>query len=77
VRRLAYEASDNGLLSPDLAASIRRVKGAKKLGSRIGNRLTCAQGRRLLDAPDRDGQRAKGIMPFWLSSWGAACVVPS
>jgi hypothetical protein len=29
VRRLAYEASDNGLLSPDLAASIRRVKGAK------------------------------------------------
>ncbi len=27
VRRLAYEASDNGLLSPDLAASIRRVKG--------------------------------------------------
>src|SRR5258707_7201186 len=52
VRRLAYEASDNGLLSPDLAASIRRVKGAKKLGVRLGNWLTCAQGRRLLDAPD-------------------------
>src|SRR6059036_3264189 len=32
VRRLAYEASDSGLLSPDLAAGIRRVKGAKKLG---------------------------------------------
>jgi hypothetical protein len=28
VRRLAYEASDAGLLSPDLAAGIRRVKGA-------------------------------------------------
>lgn len=27
VRRLAYEASDSGLLSPDLAAGIRRVKG--------------------------------------------------
>jgi hypothetical protein len=27
LRRLAYGASDNGLLSPDLAASIRRVKG--------------------------------------------------
>src|ERR1700691_316011 len=26
VRRLAYEASDSGLLSPDLAAGIRRVK---------------------------------------------------
>jgi len=40
VRRLAYEASDNGLLSPDLAAGIRRVKGAKRLGMRIGNWLT-------------------------------------
>jgi hypothetical protein len=33
VRRLAYEAADSGLLSPELAASIRRVKGPKKLGS--------------------------------------------
>src|SRR5271156_5999164 len=31
VRRLAYEASDNGLLSPDLAASIRHVKSAAHL----------------------------------------------
>jgi hypothetical protein len=28
VRRLAYEAADAGLLSPELAAGIRRVKGA-------------------------------------------------
>jgi hypothetical protein len=40
VRRLAYEASDNGLLSADLAAGIRRVKGAKRLGIRLGNWLT-------------------------------------
>ena len=40
VRRLAYEAADTGLLSPDLAAGIRRVKGAKKLGMRLGNWLT-------------------------------------
>jgi hypothetical protein len=33
VRRLAYEAADCGLLSADLAAGIRRVKGVKKLGS--------------------------------------------
>src|ERR1035438_8152599 len=51
VRRLAYEASDNGLLSPDLAASIRRVKGAKRLGIRLGNWLTPAQGKKLLNAP--------------------------
>jgi hypothetical protein len=48
VRRLAYEASDNGLLNPDLAAGIRRVKGAKRLGMRLGNWLTIDQGRRLL-----------------------------
>jgi hypothetical protein len=40
VRRLAYEASDCGLLSPDLAAGIRRVKGVKKIGVRLGNWLT-------------------------------------
>lgn len=33
VRRLAYEAADTGLLSPELAAGIRRVKGSKKLVS--------------------------------------------
>jgi hypothetical protein len=31
VRRLAYEAADSGLLSPELAAGIRRVKGVKRL----------------------------------------------
>jgi site-specific recombinase XerD len=59
VRQLAYEASDNGLLSPDLAASIRRVKGPKKLGVRLGNWLTTAQGRRLLEAPNRGATKGK------------------
>ena len=35
VRRLAYEAADCGLLSSDLAAGVRRVKGVKKLGLRL------------------------------------------
>jgi len=39
VRRLAHEASDSGLLSADLAAGIRRVKGVKKIGVRLGNWL--------------------------------------
>src|SRR3979411_2012652 len=51
VRRRAYEASDTGLLSPDLAAGIRRVKGAKRLGVRIGNWLTVDQSRSLLGDP--------------------------
>jgi hypothetical protein len=48
VRRLAYEAADCGLLSADLAAGIRRVKGAKRLGIPVGNWLTAEQGKRLL-----------------------------
>jgi hypothetical protein len=47
VRRLAYEAADCGLLSADLAAGIRRVKGVKKLGVRLGNWLTPEQGQAL------------------------------
>jgi hypothetical protein len=43
MRRLAYEAADCGLLSADLAAGIRRVKGVKKLGLRLGNRLSAEQ----------------------------------
>jgi hypothetical protein len=50
IRRLAYEAADCGLLSPDLAAGIRRVKGVKEHGLRIGNWLTADQGKRLLAA---------------------------
>jgi site-specific recombinase XerD len=48
VRRLAYEAADCGLLSADLAAGIRRVKGAKRLGVPVGNWLSAEQGKRLL-----------------------------
>jgi hypothetical protein len=44
VRRLAYEASDNGLLSPELVAGIRRAKGAKRLGHPVGNWLTTDEG---------------------------------
>lgn len=49
-RRLAYEASDAGLLSPDIAAGIRRVKGVRKHGVRISNWLTIEQGQMLLHA---------------------------
>lgn len=59
VRRLAYEASDTGLLSPDLAAGIRRVKGAKRLGVRIGNWLTVDQSKTLLGRPPADDLRGK------------------
>ncbi len=62
VRRLAYEASDTGLLSPDLAAGIRRVKGAKKHGVRLGNWLTAEQGRALLSVFDQT--RLRGMRDY-------------
>ena len=57
VRRMAYEAADAGLLSPELAAGIRRVKGVRRLGVRVGNWLTVEQGRRLLQTPRFDALR--------------------
>ena len=36
IRRLAYEAADSGLLSPELAAGIRRVKRARRLVRALG-----------------------------------------
>ena len=59
VRRLAYEAADSGLLSPELAASIRRVKSPKKLGVRLGNWLTAEQGKTLLSIPVGSSVRGK------------------
>ena len=38
IRKLAAEAADNGLLAPGLAAGISRVKSAKCVGIRVGNR---------------------------------------
>src|SRR5580693_1539411 len=69
VRRLAYEAADSGLLSPELAAGIRRVKGAKTLGIRIGNWLTATEGKVLLEAPSAyslKGKRDRAILAVLL-----------
>ncbi len=57
VRRLAYEAADSGLLSPELAAGIRRVKGVKQLGCRAGNWLNREQARLLLEKASGQGLR--------------------
>jgi site-specific recombinase XerD len=59
VRRVAYEAADSGLLSPELAAGIRRVKGVRRIGVRIGNWLTAEQGKRLLASAQTADIRGK------------------
>src|ERR1039458_3632985 len=52
VRKLAVEAADNGLLAPELANGITRVKGVASKGVRLGNWLSVRQAQALLDAPD-------------------------
>lgn len=40
VRKLAVEASDNGLLAPELASGIARIKGVRSHGIRVPSRDT-------------------------------------
>jgi site-specific recombinase XerD len=59
VRHLAHEAADSGLLSPELAAGISRVKGVKQLGFRVGNWLSAAESSEVLDRASGASVRAK------------------
>jgi site-specific recombinase XerD len=52
VRKLAVEAADNGLLAPEPAAGITRIKGVKSKGVRVGNWLSIRQAQTLLNTPD-------------------------
>src|SRR5436190_6273474 len=69
IRKLAAEAADNGLLAPELAAGISRVKSAKTQGIRVGNWLSLRQAQALLSAPDIStvrGLRDRGILAVLL-----------
>jgi len=59
VRRLAYEAAASGLLSPELAAGISRVKGVKQLGFRSGNWLSAEESSEVLKCARGNSMRAK------------------
>jgi site-specific recombinase XerD len=69
IRKLAAEAADNGLLAPELAAGISRVKSAKSQGIRVGNWLSLRQAQALLSAPDTTtlkGLRDRAILAVLL-----------
>jgi site-specific recombinase XerD len=59
LRKLAGEAGDNGLLAPEAAAAVSRVRGARVHGVRAGNWLTLEQTERLLDLPDANTVKGK------------------
>src|SRR6267142_2072678 len=69
IRKLAGEAVDNGLLAPELAAGISRVKSVKSVGIRTGNWLSVRQAQALLGAPDATtmkGLRDRAILAVLL-----------
>src|ERR1039457_1758786 len=69
VRKLAVEAADNGLLAPELANGITRVKGVASKGIRLGNWLSVAQAQKLLNTPDvttTKGLRDRAILAVLL-----------
>ena len=69
VRKLAVEAADNGLLAPELAGGIARVKGVASKGVRLGNWLSVRQAQALLNAPDATttkGLRDRAILAVLL-----------
>lgn len=56
---MADEAAESGWLSAELAIGIRRVKGVKHLGRRIGNWLTGDQAQELLNAVSQGTPRGR------------------
>jgi site-specific recombinase XerD len=69
IRKLAAEAADNGLIAPELAAGIARVRSAKSVGIRTGNWLSVRQAQSLLNAPDTNtlkGLRDRAILAVLL-----------
>jgi site-specific recombinase XerD len=69
IRKLAAEASDNGLLAPEMAAGILRVKSAKTKGVRMGNWLSLPQAQILLGSPNaitKKGLRDRAILAILL-----------
>jgi integrase/recombinase XerD len=69
IRKLAKEAADNGLVAPEFATGICRVKSVTSKGVRAGNWLSLRQAQALLNAPDVEtlrGLRDRAIVAVLL-----------
>src|SRR6201997_1133513 len=64
IRKLAVDAADNGLLAPELAAGITRVKSVKSTGIRVGNWISLRQAPRHFPA-------RRGLVPS--AARGSVC----
>jgi hypothetical protein len=79
IRALAQEAADNHTwFDAQLAIGIGKVKGIKSAGTRIGNWLTQAQAKALLDAPAAASLKGvRDTRPSWPCCSAATCGAPS
>jgi site-specific recombinase XerD len=71
IRRLAQEASDNGLIEQQLANGIANVKGVKQQGNRVGNWLTKDQAQDLINQPElttNKGLRDRAILAVMIGA---------
>lgn len=69
IRKLAYEAADNGRIDHSAAQAISRVEGVRQEGKRLGNWLNLAQAQQLINLPDATtvkGQRDRAILAVLL-----------
>ncbi len=65
IRRLAEKAADCGVLLPELASSIGRVKGLRREAVRVGTPLTIFELEKLLSTPNRrtlKGKRDRALL---------------
>jgi site-specific recombinase XerD len=69
IRRLADESAETGWLSPEHAIGIRRVKGVKRLGRKMGNWLTRNQAQELVNAASKTnlcvGEMGQCLDCYW------------
>jgi hypothetical protein len=73
IRRLAYEAADNGLLSPELVAGIRRVHGPSNSVSASGIGSRPRRVRHFSRRPQPTTFVANGTRQSSRFCWGAVC----
>jgi hypothetical protein len=66
IRRLADESAESGWLSPEHAIGVRRVKGVKRLGRKMGNWLARNQAQELVNAASK-GQSMR--LERWGNAW--------
>ena len=76
IRKLAAEAADNGLLPPELAAGISRVKSAKMQASAWATGCRSGRHRRYSARPISPRSAGCATVPFSRYSWVAACGAP-